>query len=154
MRSIQAAFGMRASSIFAVGLRSVSPMSAFHTSGARRSEALATGEHKSKMHGSYHWNAERALSIVTVPLIGTAFLAGPLPLVDLALGVVIPLHSHMGFDTIIQDYIPKRKYGILHTICTWSLRIGTGLFLYGCYSFNTNDVGITAFFKRIWTGKL
>jgi succinate dehydrogenase (ubiquinone) membrane anchor subunit len=111
-------------------------------------------QHKSKTEGSYHWSAERALSVVTVPLIGAAFIAGPLPLIDLGLGVVLPLHTHMGLDTCIQDYVPQRKYGVLHTVCVWLLRAGTGLTLYGMYQFNTNDVGITAFFKRLWTGKL
>ncbi|KAJ3417028.1 membrane anchor subunit of succinate dehydrogenase, Sdh4 [Chytridiales sp. JEL 0842] len=111
-------------------------------------------QQKSKAEGSYHWDAERALSLATIPLIGAAFAVGPAPLIDLGLGVVIPLHIHMGFDTIIQDYVPKRKYGILHTICVWLLRAGTALTFYGCYEFNTNDVGITAFFKRLWTGKL
>ncbi|KAJ3102131.1 membrane anchor subunit of succinate dehydrogenase, Sdh4 [Phlyctochytrium planicorne] len=143
------------SSIIPVGLHSVR-IASFHFSRVNRSTTAVAGDHseKSKLHGSYHWNAERALSLVTLPLIGTAFFAGSLPLVDLALGVVIPLHTHIGFDACIQDYIPHRKYGVLNTLCSWLLRAATALVLYGCYSFNTNDVGITAFFKRIWTGKL
>ncbi|KAJ3344390.1 membrane anchor subunit of succinate dehydrogenase, Sdh4 [Entophlyctis luteolus] len=109
---------------------------------------------KSKTHGSYHWNAERALSVVTVPLIASAVFAGPLPLVDFGLGIVLPLHTHMGFDVMIQDYIPYRSFGVINTILTWGLRIATGVVLYGCFVFNTTDVGITAFVKRLWTGKL
>ncbi|KAJ3316319.1 membrane anchor subunit of succinate dehydrogenase, Sdh4 [Blyttiomyces sp. JEL0837] len=128
----------------------------FQKSAVARSDAAAATphEHKSKVHGSYHWTAERALSIVTIPLIASAVIAGPIPLVDLALGVVIPVHTHMGFDVMIQDYVPKRKYGILNTLCTWSLRGVTLLVLYGAYEFNTNDVGITALVQRLWTNKL
>ncbi|ORY45050.1 hypothetical protein BCR33DRAFT_659401, partial [Rhizoclosmatium globosum] len=104
--------------------------------------------------GSYHWNFERGLSVVTIPLVATALISGPIPLVDFGLGVVLPLHTHLGFDCIVQDYIPARKYGILNTIGTWGLRIVTGVVLYGCFAFNTTDVGITAFVKRLWTGKL
>ncbi|KAI8853742.1 hypothetical protein BC829DRAFT_382033 [Chytridium lagenaria] len=128
----------RTSAAFAVGLRSTS-IASFHTSIARRSEAATAAEpaHKSKLHGSYHWNAERALSVLTVPLIGTAFFAGPSP-----------------SSILLSDYIPHRKFGILSTVATWTLRVATGVLLYGLFMFNTNDVGVTAFVKRLWTGKL
>ncbi|KAI8917645.1 hypothetical protein PhCBS80983_g05508 [Powellomyces hirtus] len=109
--------------------------------------------HKSKMHGSYHWDLERALSIVSIPLLVTPFFIGSHPMVDLGLGVVIPLHSHIGFDAIIQDYLPVRRNPILGRVASYSLYAATGLCLYGCYQFNTNDVGITEFVKRLWTGK-
>lgn len=64
---------------------------------------------KSPSHGSYHWNFERVLSLATLPLMGTAVVYGSIPAVDIALGIVLPLHIHLGFDTIIQDYIPERR---------------------------------------------
>jgi succinate dehydrogenase (ubiquinone) membrane anchor subunit len=107
------------------------------------------------VEGSYHWNAERSLSLLTIPLLTTSFFAPyPYPLVDFALGFVIPLHIHMGFDTILTDYLPVRKFGRVSTVATWSLRVATLGVLYGCYEFNTNDVGLTALVKRIWTGSL
>ncbi|KAJ3111767.1 membrane anchor subunit of succinate dehydrogenase, Sdh4 [Phlyctochytrium bullatum] len=138
-----------------IGLNA-STFKTFHSTTRSRSGATATvaESEKGKLHGSYHWNAERALSVASVPLMATAFIAGPLPLVDLGLGVVLPLHCHIGFDAIVQDYVPHRKYGALNTALTWTLRLSTALVLYGCYQFNTNDVGITAFVKRLWTGKL
>ena len=66
-------------------------------------------EVKSPSHGSYHWNTERILSVVTIPLMGTAAIYGSIPSVDIALGVVLPLHIHLGFDCIIQDYLPERR---------------------------------------------
>ena len=109
---------------------------------------------KSHSLGSYHWDLERGLSFLTLPLIGGAAIVGAHPMIDLALGVVIPLHIHLGLDCILQDYLPNRRAGLKNVIATWLLRLSTVLALYGCYQFNTNDVGLTAFTKRIWTGKL
>ncbi|KAJ3173629.1 membrane anchor subunit of succinate dehydrogenase, Sdh4 [Geranomyces variabilis] len=110
-------------------------------------------EPKSRMHGSYHWNFERALSVASIPLLVAPFIIGSHPLVDLGLGVVIPLHSHIGFGAILQDYLAVHKYPVAGRIATASLYAATGLVLYGCYQFNTNDVGITEFVKRLWVGK-
>ncbi|KNC95882.1 uncharacterized protein SPPG_08746 [Spizellomyces punctatus DAOM BR117] len=112
-----------------------------------------SGEHKSKLHGSYHWDFERALSIALVPLMTAPFIIGSHPYVDLGLGVVIPLHTHIGFDAVIEDYLPVRRNPIIHRVMKYSLYTATGLCLYGCYQFNTNDIGITEFVKRLWTGK-
>ena len=49
------------------------------------------------------------MSLATLPLMGTAVVYGTIPAVDIALGIVLPLHIHLGFDTIIQDYIPERR---------------------------------------------
>ncbi|KAJ3162469.1 membrane anchor subunit of succinate dehydrogenase, Sdh4 [Geranomyces michiganensis] len=110
-------------------------------------------EPKSRMHGSYHWNFERALSVVSVPLLIAPFIVGSHPLVDLGLGVVIPLHSHIGFGALLSDYAAPHKYPVAGRIASATLYAATGLVLYGCYQFNTNDVGITEFVKRLWTGK-
>lgn len=110
-------------------------------------------DEKSKVHGSYHWNFERGLSLVSVPLIATAFIsANPIPLVDFALGFVMPLHCHIGFDACITDYIPARRAKFLNSLCTWLLRLTTALSIYGCYLLNTHDVGITQFMRNLWNG--
>ncbi|ORY45051.1 hypothetical protein BCR33DRAFT_716404, partial [Rhizoclosmatium globosum] len=109
-------------------------------------------EHKSKWHGSEHWMAERFYSILLIPSLATSLIAGPVFVNDLVLGVLLPVHVHMGFDCMIQDYIPARKYGIWHTVSTWTLRVVTGIVLYGLFTFNTMDVGITAFVQKLWTG--
>ncbi|KAI8815587.1 CybS-domain-containing protein [Fimicolochytrium jonesii] len=112
-----------------------------------------SGEPKNKMHGAYHWDFERALSIASIPVVVAPFIVGSHPLVDLALGVVIPLHSHVGFDACITDYFPKHREPVMNRIFKAALYGVTGLSLYGCYQFNTNDIGITEFFKRLWVGK-
>jgi succinate dehydrogenase (ubiquinone) membrane anchor subunit len=93
------------------------------------------------------------MSIATVPLLGSAFM-GSSPLVDTALGIVLPLHCYLGIDCMIQDYFPARRNRILNAVFGWTLKICTGLVLYGCYVINTSDVGLTNLTKRLWTGKL
>ncbi|KAJ3043312.1 membrane anchor subunit of succinate dehydrogenase, Sdh4 [Rhizophlyctis rosea] len=125
-----------------------------NAAGAATVEKTQSGEHKSKVHGSYHWDLERGLSALTLPLIGGAFVVGPNPYIDLALGVVIPLHCHIGFDACIIDYFDYRKAPVVNRIMKGALYLTTAGVLYGCYQFNTNDVGITEGVKRIWTGKV
>ncbi|KAJ3033745.1 membrane anchor subunit of succinate dehydrogenase, Sdh4 [Rhizophlyctis rosea] len=108
---------------------------------------------KSKVHGSYHWQLERYTSVVTLPLIGSAFVVGSNPYIDLALGVIIPLHCHIGFDACITDYFDSRKAPTINKVMKAALYGSTALVLYGCYQFNTNDVGITEGTKRLWTGR-
>lgn len=109
---------------------------------------------KSKTAGSHHWSIERVLSIATIPLLTSAiFTSHPSFLVDVALGVVIPLHTHIGFDACITDYLHERKYGVLHMLAKGALYVATALTVYGALLFNFKDVGITTFVKGLWTGK-
>jgi succinate dehydrogenase (ubiquinone) membrane anchor subunit len=105
----------------------------------------------SKVHGSYHWTLERAISIATIPATAAAFIVGPHPIVDLSLGIIIPLHCHYGFETILTDYYPPHRAKMGNAFL-WILRISTGLALYGCYHFNTHDVGLVALVQKLWTG--
>ncbi|KAG5462748.1 MAG: CybS-domain-containing protein [Olpidium bornovanus] len=118
--------------------------------GLPRTAPVATDIKPDKLNGSYHWDFERALSVALIPLIGTSAAYGAHPTTDLLLGVVLPLHSHIGFDACITDYVDGRKFPVLNKVCVWSLRAGTVLLLYGCYEFNTNDVGLTEGLKKIW----
>ncbi|KAJ3066248.1 membrane anchor subunit of succinate dehydrogenase, Sdh4 [Podochytrium sp. JEL0797] len=97
--------------------------------------------------------AERFYSFLLIPCLATALVAGPVTINDLLLGVLLPVHVHMGFDCMIQDYIPARKFGKWHTVSTWGLRVVTGLVLYSLFVFNTMDVGITSFVQRLWAGR-
>jgi hypothetical protein len=45
---------------------------------------------------------------------GTAAIYGTIPAVDIALGIVLPLHIHLGFDVIIQDYLPERRAKVIN----------------------------------------
>ncbi|KXS17498.1 hypothetical protein M427DRAFT_54441 [Gonapodya prolifera JEL478] len=101
--------------------------------------------------GSVHWNLERGLSLVNAGLITAPFIVGAgNSVIDFSLGVVLPIHIQLGLENIVLDYVPYRKYGHLYTVALWATRAFTGLTLYGIYQFNTNDVGVTEFVKRVW----
>ncbi|KAI0249401.1 mitochondrial inner membrane protein [Lactifluus subvellereus] len=107
----------------------------------------------SKSHGSYHWSFERLLSAGLVPLTAAAFATSgsPAPLLDGLLGVGLIVHSHIGFDTVLVDYVHKRKFPMLGPLLTWTLRLTSVAVGVGVYQFNTNDIGLTEFIRRVWT---
>lgn len=56
--------------------------------------------------------------------------------VDGALSVALLLHSHMGFENVLTDYVEKRKYPVAAPITVWFVRaltVATGIGLYGTY---------------------
>ncbi|KAH7908752.1 SDHD, membrane anchor subunit of succinate dehydrogenase [Hygrophoropsis aurantiaca] len=107
----------------------------------------------SKVHGSYHWAFERLLSASLIPLTGAAFVTSgtAYPILDGILGVSLVMHSHIGFDSMIVDYLHARKFPILGPIATWTLRTATVATLVGIYEFNTNDIGLTELITKVWT---
>ncbi|KAB8249085.1 succinate dehydrogenase cytochrome b small subunit [Aspergillus flavus] len=101
--------------------------------------------------GSYHWTFERAISAGLVPLTIAPFAAGSLnPVMDAVLCSFIVLHSHIGFQAAIIDYFPTRRVPKTATFCNWLLRAFTLTTAVGLYEFETNDVGVTEAFKRVW----
>ncbi|KAL9711340.1 membrane anchor subunit of succinate dehydrogenase, Sdh4 [Leucoagaricus gongylophorus] len=107
----------------------------------------------SRVHGSYHWAFERLLSAGLIPLTVAAFVTSTTahPILDGLLGVSLVVHSHIGFDSAIVDYLHPRKFPVLGPTCTWALRAATVATLVGIYQFNTNDVGLTELISRVWT---
>ncbi|KAF9433388.1 membrane anchor subunit of succinate dehydrogenase, Sdh4 [Entomortierella beljakovae] len=103
-----------------------------------------------QVHGSYHWDFERVLCVSMIPLLAASALNGAHPITDGLLGVVIPIHAHMGFDAMITDYLNPRKAPTLGKVVTWTLRGATVLVLVGCYQFNTSDIGLTELVKKSW----
>lgn len=90
-------------------------------------------------HGSNHWAFERALSVALVPLVGVGMVKhGSSALLDGALALTLVVHSHIGFDCILADYLHKRKFPILGPLSSWGLRALTLTTLYGLYEFNTS----------------
>jgi succinate dehydrogenase (ubiquinone) membrane anchor subunit len=103
-------------------------------------------------HGSYHWTFERLLAVGLVPLTVAPFAAGTLnPTMDAILCASIVVHSHMGFQAVIIDYIPQRRYPGARKAFMWGLNAATLLVGVGLYEFETNDVGVTEAIKRLWT---
>ncbi|KDQ15151.1 hypothetical protein BOTBODRAFT_187542 [Botryobasidium botryosum FD-172 SS1] len=106
----------------------------------------------SKSDGSHHWAFERLLSATLVPLTVSSFVlsSSPYPVLDGLLAVSLVVHSHLGFDQIVVDYLHPRKFPILGRISAWGLRLLTVGTLVGVYQFNTEDVGLTELIKRVW----
>jgi len=107
----------------------------------------------SRSHGSHHWAFERLLSASLVPLTAAAFVTSGsnYPVVDALLGVGLVMHSHIGFDSIVVDYLHTRKFPVIGQIAKWGLRTATVATLVGIYQFNTNDIGITELIAKVWT---
>ncbi len=110
------------------------------------------GDIISPLHGSYHWTFERLLSLGTLSLIGMAAFS-PSKIVDFSLSIVLPLHCHIGFGSIITDYLPNRKFPFLYKFSMIFLYGATITSIYGLYMFNTKSVGITEAIKSIWNAK-
>ncbi|CAG8504318.1 3541_t:CDS:2 [Ambispora gerdemannii] len=105
---------------------------------------------RDKVAGAYHWDFERLLAVGLIPLTIASVVNGAHPITDLALGIALPIHAHIGYDAIVTDYLPARRNPILYKVSTWGLRGATLLVLVGCYQFNTNDIGMAELVKRAW----
>jgi succinate dehydrogenase (ubiquinone) membrane anchor subunit len=81
--------------------------------------------------------------VAIVPLIVAPFVTGTsTPVLDALIGSSIVIHSHIGFDSMITDYIPKRTYPKSYQVFTWGLRAATAVVLIGIYEFQVNEVGM------------
>ncbi|KAG6817241.1 hypothetical protein H0H87_011298 [Tephrocybe sp. NHM501043] len=106
----------------------------------------------SRAHGSYHWAFERLLSASLVPMTVAAYATtgSNYPIVDGLLGISLVMHSHIGFDACLVDYVHKRKFPKIAPVATWTLRAATVGVLVGVYQFNTNDIGLTELIAKVW----
>lgn len=130
--------------------RALSSAAALAAKGAESKATVIQGAGHDPVHGSYHWTYERLLSIATLGATAAAFaVPQPAPLLDLALGVVVPLHCHVGFGAIVTDYVPRRKFPRLYPLARGALAAGTAGALYGLYLFNTREVGIVSAVRAV-----
>jgi succinate dehydrogenase (ubiquinone) membrane anchor subunit len=70
---------------------------------------------------------------------------------DAILCGAILIHSHIGFEAMVIDYIPTKRLPKTRIVFWWGLRAATVLVGVGLYEFETNDVGLTEAIKKIWT---
>ncbi len=70
---------------------------------------------------------------------------------DAILCATILIHSHIGFESCVIDYFPKKRVPKTRALFWWGLRAATVLVGVGIYEFETNDVGLTEVIQRIWT---
>jgi succinate dehydrogenase (ubiquinone) membrane anchor subunit len=86
-----------------------------------------------------------------VPLSVAPFAAGSLnPTTDAILCSAVLLHSHIGFQSVIIDYIPQKSHPGLRKLFMWGLNLATLTVGVGLYEFETNDVGVTEAIKKLW----
>lgn len=105
----------------------------------------------SPSHGHYHWTFDRAIAAGLIPLTIAPFAAGSLnPTLDAILCGALLVHSHMGIQQVIIDYVPTKTYGGLRKFCMWALNGATILAGIGLYEFETTDVGVVEATKRLW----
>lgn len=91
------------------------------------------------------------MAAALVPLSIAPFASGSLnPTTDAILCATLLIHSHMGLQAIIIDYVPTWGYPTLRKICWYGLNAATVLVGIGLYEFETTDVGLVEFTKRIW----
>jgi succinate dehydrogenase (ubiquinone) membrane anchor subunit len=64
---------------------------------------------------------------------------------------LLVVHSHIGFESCIIDYFPKKRVPMVRNVAMWALRAGTVLLGVALYSFETNDVGVTEAVRQLWT---
>ena len=69
---------------------------------------------------------------------------------DLLLGVVLPLHGHIGMNMFITDYAKKAfgKAGVMPT--RFAMAAFTGVTMLGLLNLNLNGKGITETVKDFW----
>ncbi|CAK7206545.1 membrane anchor subunit of succinate dehydrogenase, Sdh4 [Sporothrix eucalyptigena] len=102
-------------------------------------------------HGSYHWTFERLVAAGIVPLTVAPFAAGSLnPTTDAILCALLLIHSHLGFQVLVTDYIPKKRFPTARKGFSWGLNAVTALVGLGLYEFETNDVGVTELVSKLW----
>ncbi|KAJ6781550.1 hypothetical protein PWT90_01545 [Aphanocladium album] len=148
-RSAFAQPAMRNTVLRAAALHTTSKRAAFIPPGPLNDPAPVP--HANAAHGSYHWTFERLLAASLVPLSIAPFASGSLnPTLDAILCSALLLHSHIGFQSVVIDYIPKRTHAGLHRFFMWALNIATVAVGVSLYEFETNDVGVTEAIKRVW----
>jgi succinate dehydrogenase (ubiquinone) membrane anchor subunit len=66
--------------------------------------------------------------------------------IDLALGVIMPLHANYAFNCVITDYVPQ----FARMVCRVGLLGGTLVSLAGILKLNLTGPGLTATLKALW----
>merc|ERR1719199_105876 len=88
-------------------------------------------------------------ALTLAALVPVAIVASPSKLnapVDLALGLAIPVHAHIGCNVIISDYCPKS----LRPAMRGSLLGLTALTTLGLLRLNVEGPGVTETVKALW----
>ncbi len=103
--------------------------------------------------------ADTVTSAMRVHHVGNMAMAGLVPAayftpagsqlqkpVDLALGVVAPVHSHITMNMVLSDYCPPALRGVARA----GLLGVTGVALVGLFKLNVEGPGITGALRQLW----
>ncbi len=115
----------------------------FHSAKPNQSSVLDADTSKS-LNKIYHTSG-----IVLAGLTPIAFILSPSMLnmpVDIALGVLFPLHAHVGMNYVISDYVPKA----LRSLARAGLLGVTIITAAGLLKLNLTGAGVTETFKSLW----
>lgn len=94
---------------------------------------------------------ERLVSAALIPVTIAPFAAGALnPLLDGTLIGLTLIHTYIGFQSVIIDYIPTWRAKTWRKVFEWANVLALVVVGWGYYEFETNDVGLTAGIARIW----
>ncbi|GMI54389.1 hypothetical protein TeGR_g10095 [Tetraparma gracilis] len=71
---------------------------------------------------------------------------------DVALGLALPLHAHIGMNYVITDYVPKISKGLTGPARVLQL-LFTAVTVAGLLNLNVRGEGMTETVKKLWRGK-
>ena len=106
-----------------------------------------TGDSTAKMIQIYHKINMGLIAVTPAAL----FIGGPLQMpLDLALGIALPVHGHIGMNMVITDY--AKKIGGKGAIgpSRIALAVLTGTTMLGLLKLNLTGPGITQSVKSFW----
>jgi len=108
------------------------------------------------------------MSGALVPLTLAPFIGGAYnPVMDSVFCAAILIHTHIGFQSVIIDYIPIKRLPSIRRLFMWGLNLATVLVGIGLYEFETSkmsfcrdvkseantfidDIGVSATVAKIW----
>jgi succinate dehydrogenase (ubiquinone) membrane anchor subunit len=94
----------------------------------------------------YHTSALVLVGLTPLAFVLPSWLNLP---IDLALGVLFPIHSHIALNYVISDYVPKA----LRTTARVGLFGATVVTLMGMLKLNLGGPGLTKSLTSLWTSK-
>lgn len=81
------------------------------------------------------------MSAALVPLTLAPFIGGSFnPVMDSVFCAGLLIHSHIGFQSIIIDYIPIKRMPGIRKLFMWGLNLATVLVGIGLYEFETSKI--------------
>lgn len=115
---------------------------------AALADALAATAKSASVDQIYHWTSVGLTVAAPVALVlSPSILNWP---VDMAVGFIIPVHSHIGMNMVIEDYVPRGPPRQAARVALWI--VSFFLFL-GLLKVNLCGPGVTESVKSLWRKK-